>query len=58
VEQYKFHINTLSQLDLKKPSAFIKSAEEEIARLNPKKKDEVARKERLLVLVGRAETGS
>ena len=51
VEQYKFHINTLSQLDLKKPSAFIKSAEEEIARLNPKKKDEVARKERLLVLV-------
>ncbi len=51
VEQYKFHLHTLSELDLKKPTAFIKSAEEEIARLNPKKKDEAARKERLLVLV-------
>jgi len=51
VEQYKYHIYNLSELDLKKPSAFIKSAEEEIARLNPKKKDEAARKERLLGMV-------
>jgi hypothetical protein len=47
VEHYKYHFYHLSQLDLKKPSAFIKSAEEEIARLNPKKKEEAARKERL-----------
>ncbi|MCK9418264.1 MAG: hypothetical protein M0R70_02675 [Nitrospirae bacterium] len=51
VEQYKYHMHNLSELDLKKPSAFIKSAEEEISRLNPKKKDEAARKERLLGMV-------
>ena len=51
VEQYKFHVYTLSELDLKKPSAFITSAEDEIARLNPKKKDEAARKERLSGMV-------
>jgi hypothetical protein len=51
VEQYKYHMHILSELDLKKPSAFIKSAEEEIARLSPKKKDENARKERLLGMI-------
>jgi hypothetical protein len=51
VEQYKFHVHSLSELDLKKPSAFITSAEDEIARLNPKKKDEAARKERLSGMV-------
>jgi hypothetical protein len=51
VEQYKYHMHNLSELDLKKPSAFIKSAEEEIARLSPKKKDEAARKERLLGMI-------
>ena len=51
VEQYKFHVHTLSELDLNKPSAFIKSAEDEIVRLNPKKKDEAARKERLSCMV-------
>ncbi len=51
VEQYKYHFFNLSELDLKKPSAFIKSAEEEIAKLNPKKKEEVARKERLAGMV-------
>jgi hypothetical protein len=44
-------VHVLSELDLKKPSAFIKSAEDEILKLNPKKKDEAARKERLLVMV-------
>jgi hypothetical protein len=51
VEQYKFHLHALTELDLKKPSAFIKSAEDEIVKLNPKKKDEAARKERLSVMV-------
>jgi methyl-accepting chemotaxis protein len=51
VEQYKYHMHNLSELDLKKPAAFIKSAAEEVARLNPKKKDEAARKERLLGMV-------
>jgi hypothetical protein len=51
VEQYKYHFYNLSELDLKKPSAFIKSAEEEIAKLNPKKKEEVARKDRLAGMV-------
>jgi hypothetical protein len=51
VEQYKYHMYNLSELDLKKPSAFIKSAEEEIARLNPQKKDETARRERLIGMV-------
>ena len=31
VEQYKYHFYNLTELDLKKPAAFIKSAEEEIA---------------------------
>lgn len=51
VEQYKYHMHKLSEIDLRKPSAFIKSAEEEIARLDPKKKDEAARKERLRGMV-------
>lgn len=51
VEQYKYHFYNLTELDLKKPSAFIKSAEDEIARLNPKKKEEAARKERLTGMV-------
>jgi hypothetical protein len=51
VEQYKFQVHALSELDLNKPSAFIKSAEEEIARLSPKRKDEAARKERLMGMV-------
>ncbi len=51
VEQYKYHMHKLSELDFKKPSAFIKSAEEEIARLSTKKKDEAARRERLLGMI-------
>ncbi len=51
VTQYKFHLHTLSELDLNKPVAFIRSAEEEIAKLNPKKKSETARKERLLGMI-------
>jgi hypothetical protein len=40
VEQYKYHLHALAALDFKKPLAFIKSAEEEMARLNSRKKDD------------------
>ena len=51
VEQYKFHVHSFSRLDFRKPSSFIKSAEEEISRLNPKKKDEAARIERMRAMI-------
>jgi len=51
VEQHKCHMHALSSLDQKKPIAFIKSAEKEIARLNQKKKDEAGRQERMLGMV-------
>ncbi len=47
VEEFKYHRHSLSGLDFRKPAAFIKSAEEEIARLNPRKKEEAARIERM-----------
>jgi hypothetical protein len=37
VAQYKYHLHTLNTLDFRKPAAFIKSAEEEMKKLNPKK---------------------
>lgn len=51
VEEYKYHAHTLASLDFKKPAAFIKSAEAEMARLNPKKKDEAARLDRMTGMV-------
>src|SRR5512142_3226354 len=51
VEQYKFQLHTLASLDFRKPAAFIKSAEEEMERLNPKKKEEAARLHRFQVMV-------
>src|SRR5208337_3767221 len=51
VEQYKFHLHELRSVDFKKPTAFIKSAEEEISRLSPKKKGEAARLARLRKMV-------
>jgi hypothetical protein len=51
VEQYKYHLHTLASLDPRKPLAFIKSAEEEMARLNPKKKEEAARLARMQIMV-------
>jgi hypothetical protein len=47
VEEFKYHRHSLAGLDFKKPAAFIRSAEEEIARLNPKKKEDAARIERM-----------
>ncbi len=47
VEQYKYHYHALMTIDLRKPAAFIKSAEEEIKRFNPKSKDDQAKMARL-----------
>jgi hypothetical protein len=52
VEQYKFHLHELRELDFTKPAAFVRSAEEELSRLNPKKKDDAAKLDRLQGLVG------
>jgi uncharacterized membrane-anchored protein YhcB (DUF1043 family) len=43
VEEFKYHRHALSLIDLKKPAAFIRLAEEELSRLNPQKKEDVAR---------------
>ncbi len=51
IAQYKYHLYALKAIDFKKPKGFIKSAEEEIRRLNPKKKDEATRRARLQVMV-------
>lgn len=51
VELYKYHRHALASLDLRKPAVFIRSAEEEIGRLNPKRKDDAARINRLRELV-------
>jgi methyl-accepting chemotaxis protein len=51
VEQYKFQLHALAALDFKKPTAFIKSAEQEMGRLNPKKKEEAARLQRFQMMI-------
>jgi hypothetical protein len=51
IEQYEYHCHTLLSLDFKKPAAFIRSAEEEMSRLNPKKKNEADRLARLQDMV-------
>lgn len=51
VEQYLYHVHSLAAMDFRKPSVFIASAEQELERLNPKKKREAARRERLRILV-------
>jgi hypothetical protein len=55
VEQYKFQLHTLATLDFKKPAAFIRSAEEEMNRLNPKKTEEAGRLHRLQIMVDERE---
>jgi len=47
VELFDYYMHALIMLDFRKPAAFIHAAEEEIVRLNPKKKDEAAKIERL-----------
>jgi hypothetical protein len=51
VEQYKYQLHTLAALDFTKPTAFIKSAEQEIAKLNPKRKEDAARLQRFQGMV-------
>jgi hypothetical protein len=47
IEQYKYHVHAFTMLDFRKPTSFIKSAEEEIANLNLGWKDDSARLDRL-----------
>ena len=51
VEEYKFHLHELLLLEFRKPGAFIKAAEEEMGRLNLKKKDDAAKLARLRGMV-------
>ncbi len=51
VEEYLYHYHQLNGLDFRKPQAFIRSAEAEIAKLNPKKRDEQQRIERFQGMV-------
>jgi hypothetical protein len=47
IEQFKYYWHALARIDLKKPAAFIKSAEEEISRLRPGRKDDAIKIDRL-----------
>ena len=51
VEQFKYHLHALLTLDLRKPAAFIKFAEAEMSRLNPKKKEDAVKLARLHAMV-------
>ena len=51
VEHYKYHLQTLLTLDLRKPTAFIRAAEDEMSRLNPKKRDDAVKSARLQTMV-------
>jgi hypothetical protein len=51
VGQFKYHLHILAALDFRKPEAFIKTAEEEIAGLDPKRKGDAAKLERLRGMV-------
>ena len=51
VEQYLYHLHALAALDFKKPASFIRSAEEEMGRLNPKKAEDQAKRARLQGMV-------
>jgi hypothetical protein len=51
VGQFKYHLNRLAAIDLKKPADFIQAAEREIAELDPKRKVQAAKSERLRAMV-------
>jgi hypothetical protein len=51
VEQYKYHVHTLGSLDFLKPTAFIRSAEEEMGRLDPGRKTDAVKLGRLRAMV-------
>ncbi len=51
VEQYKYHLHSLNNLDFKKPIAFIKAAADETSMLNPKKRDDALKMARLRTMI-------
>jgi hypothetical protein len=51
VARFKYHLHALLTLDIKKPTAFIKSAEAEMSRLNPNKRDDAVKLDRLRTMV-------
>jgi hypothetical protein len=51
IEEYKYHNHQLVLLDFNKPRTFIRSAEEEIGKLNPKKRDDFQKIVRLQDLI-------
>ena len=51
VEEYKYFLRALIELDFKKPAVFIRSAEKEIRTLNPKNQDHAVRLARLREMV-------
>jgi len=51
IEEYKYHNHQLGLLDFNKPEAFIRSAESEIGKLNPKKRDDQQKIARLQGLI-------
>ena len=55
VEQYKYYVHALTTLNFRKPTAFIKTAKEEMGRLNPKRRDDAAKLARLQNMVDERE---
>jgi myosin heavy subunit len=51
VEQYHYHAHALRTLDLRKPAAFIRSAEEELKKLNTSRKEDAVKAGRLQDMV-------
>jgi hypothetical protein len=51
IEEYLYHHHQLLALDFSKPEKFVRSAEEEVNRLNSKKKDDQQKIARLQVLI-------
>lgn len=51
IEQYSYHYNRLCALDFKKPRSFVKSAQDEINSLSPKKKLDQPKISRLQAMV-------
>ena len=55
VEQYKYYVHALTTLNFRKPTAFIKTATEEMGRLNPKRRADAAKLARLQYMVDERE---
>jgi hypothetical protein len=51
IEEYKYHLHQLLTLDFSKPEKFVRSAEEELLKLNPKKRDDQQKNARLQALI-------